>query len=71
MAISVLLLPTGQRDVQTMNCNAPYCESSLTKMGHAVRANAAESKAALAARCRNLRRGSFMAMLLDAGRPLP
>jgi hypothetical protein len=38
-------------------------------MGHAVRANAvrdaAESKAALAARCRNLRRGSFMAMLLE------
>src|SRR5262249_16835711 len=33
MAICVLLLPTGQRDVQTMNCNAPYCESSLPKWG--------------------------------------
>jgi hypothetical protein len=38
-------------------------------MGNAVRANAirdaAESKATLAARCRNLQRGSFMAMLLE------
>src|SRR6516165_624811 len=38
-------------------------------MGHAVRANAiryaAERTAALAAGCRNLRRGSFMAMLLE------
>ena len=38
-------------------------------MGHALTANAirdaAESKAALAAKCRNLRRGSFMAMLSE------
>ena len=39
----------------------------IDEMGRAVRANpirdAAESEAALAARCRNLRRGSFIAML--------
>jgi hypothetical protein len=45
----------------------PLLRIFIDEMGHALTANAirhaAESKTALAARCSNLRRGSFMAML--------